>query len=146
VDPEDRLDPASAQSSGVDLGRFLWLRGRTKEGLPRVLAATSTLLGSGLFDLVVLDLAATPPRDRQSLPAPSWIRLHRMIEGTPSSLLIVSMPAIARSPGGFSIELAGGPPTFSGRSGPGQLLARVDSEASLRLGRSRPVTFTRQAS
>ena len=54
VDPADRLDPASAAAAGVTLPRLLWLRGGR---LPDAAAAVGTLLGSGLFDLLVLDLA-----------------------------------------------------------------------------------------
>src|SRR5262245_28109771 len=56
VDPLDRFDPASAAAAGIDLQRLLWLRGSPGRPLAECVAATGTLLGSGLFDVVVLDL------------------------------------------------------------------------------------------
>ena len=64
VDPLDRLDPGSAAAAGVDLERLLWLRGPRGGGeepqakaLGAATAAVATLVGSGLFDAVALDLA-----------------------------------------------------------------------------------------
>src|SRR6267142_611814 len=59
VDPGDRLDPGSASAAGVHLARLLWLRGerRGRETLLPAVSAVGTLLGSGLFEAVVFDLA-----------------------------------------------------------------------------------------
>ena len=59
VDPADGFDPKSAAEAGVDLARVLWLRGGAPAtaGLGRAVSAVGTLLGSGLFEVVVLDLA-----------------------------------------------------------------------------------------
>src|SRR5712691_8411828 len=61
VDPGDRLDPSSAAAAGIDLPRLLWLRGegrsRDMRALSPAVSAVGTLLGSGLFEAVVLDLA-----------------------------------------------------------------------------------------
>ena len=72
VDPGDRLDPGSAAAAGVHLARLLWLRGErrgrdTRALLPAV-SAVGTLLGSGLFEAVVFDLAGIAGRARQRLP------------------------------------------------------------------------------
>ncbi|HET8645539.1 MAG TPA: hypothetical protein VFO85_08640, partial [Vicinamibacteria bacterium] len=59
IDPGDRFDPAAAAEGGIDLARLLWLRGRACGGpaLARAVSAAGTVLGSGLFELVVLDVA-----------------------------------------------------------------------------------------
>src|SRR5437867_1989821 len=89
VDPRDRFDPATAAAAGMDVARLLWLRGKQGQprALPEAVSATGTLVGSGLFDLVVLDLAGVPALEIQSLPAATWIRLQRMIEATPTALV-----------------------------------------------------------
>jgi len=113
VDPADRLDPASAAAAGVDLARLLWLRGAgPRQGIetpcgsspasatalrypgPNVLAeavsAVGTLAGSGLFEVVVLDLAGVPEAERRRLPGATWIRLQRMVEDAPTALVLLA--------------------------------------------------------
>jgi hypothetical protein len=75
VDPLDRLDPGSAAAAGVDLERLLWLRGPRGGGeepqakaLGAATAAVATLVGSGLFDVVALDLAGADGA-RRRLPS-----------------------------------------------------------------------------
>jgi len=143
IDPADQLDPASAAATGVELDRLLWIRGPRGVGLKRSLTATSTLLGSGLFDLVVLDMLALPDRERRALPGTTWVRLHRMIEGTPTALLLLSTVSVARSSWGVSLQLQTPQPGWTGPpTGPGRLLARLAGEAGKRHGPR--VAFTRQ--
>ena len=73
VDPLDRLDPPSAAAAGVDLSRLLWLRGPrvaseslATKALADATSAVATLVSSGLFDVVALDLVGTP-RERRRL-------------------------------------------------------------------------------
>ena len=144
VDPCDRFDPGPAAEAGLELARLLWLRGRA--GSPRTLAeaasATGTLLGSGLFDLVVLDLAGIPPREIQRLPGATWIRLQRMIESTPTALVLVGDAHVAHGPGGACLAMQAGSVRWSGPPGPGRLLRGLSSE--LRAGRhTLPVVFER---
>lgn len=132
LDPADRFDPASARASGADLTRLLWLRGRA---LPEALAAAATLVGSGLFEVIVLDLAAIAPRELRRLPGASWIRLQRLVAPTPSALLLLSAGHLACGPGGVSLALQPARPRWSGRPGPGRLLRGLDaSVASVRHG------------
>src|SRR5574341_2243632 len=107
LDPADRLDPASASAAGVDLARLLWLRGeaRVGRGLPEAVSALGTLLGSGLFDVLVLDLAGSPSADLRRLPGATWIRLQRMIETSPAGLLLIAESHVAHGPGGVSLAL-----------------------------------------
>jgi len=67
VDPQDQLDPFSARAVELDLKRLLWLRGGGACLLKRMLSATATLLGSGLFEIVVLDLAAVSAEELRRL-------------------------------------------------------------------------------
>ena len=113
VDPLDSLDPASAAASGVDLPRLLWLRGRrggdevAPKALAEATAAVATLAGSGLFDLVALDLVQAA-RALRGLPSTTWLRLQRLVEETPTALVLLGESHVACSPGGASLALEAG--------------------------------------
>jgi hypothetical protein len=130
VDPADSFHPASAQASGVVLPRLFWLRGRSRDPLPRLVAATSTLLGSGLFDLVVLDLVSVSEAARRALPAATWMRLYRMIAGTPTALLVVNDVPLHLRPGGVSLNLQPPQTEWAGPPGPGRRLAGLSAQAA----------------
>jgi hypothetical protein len=140
VDPADRLAPASAAAAGVDLGRLLWLRGvapgRRPRGLPEAVSAVATLVGSGLFEVVVLDVAACTAHDLGRLPGSTWIRLQRMIADSPGALVLVAEAHVAQGPGGVSLALRPGCPRWSGAAGPGRLLRGLGAE--LTAGRHTP--------
>jgi len=134
VDPADALDPASVSAAGVDLPRLLWLRGDTRSHpLPAAVAAVGTLVGSGLFDVVVLDLAGASRHDVGRLPGATWIRLQRMIEETPAALVLLAGSHVAQGPGGVSLALEPGAPLWSGAPGAGRLLRGL--RAGARAGR-----------
>ena len=145
VDPQDRFEPGTAAGAGVDLARLLWLRGRADQprALPEAVAATGTLLGSGLFDLVVLDLGGVPAVQIQRLPGAIWIRLQRMIETTPTALVLVADAHVAHGPGGASLALTPGAPRWSGPPGPGRLLAGLTSELPVGRRTLRTIAFER---
>ncbi len=146
VDPRDRFDPGTAAAAGMDLARLLWLKGRVRAPrAPEAVAATGTLLASGLFDLVVLDLAGIPAVEVQRLPGATWIRLQRTIESTPTALVLVGDAHVAHGPGGACLAMTAGSARWTGPPGPGRLLRGLSSE--LRAGRHtvRPITFERIA-
>lgn len=128
VDPADRLDPASAAAAGVDLPRLLWLRG--PKALAEAVSAVGTLAGSGLFEVVVLDLAGVPEAERRRLPGTTWIRLQRMVEDSPTALLLLADGHVASGPGGVSLALAPAGPRWSGPPGPGRLLCGLAAQAA----------------
>jgi hypothetical protein len=137
VDPADRFDPPSAAESGMDLARCLWLRGGgAVSGLARTLAALGVVLGSGLFEAVVLDIAGVPPDELRRLPATSWIRLARTIEDSPTALLVVAAAHVACGPGGVSLELQPSRAAWTGEPGPGRILGGLAGDA--RAGRHAP--------
>jgi hypothetical protein len=133
VDPGDSLDPASASEAGVDLARLLWLRGDVRAPRPRTLmqsvSAVATLLGSGLFDVVVLDIAGLAPTDIRRLPGTTWLRLQRTLEDGPTALVLLADDHVAQGPGGVSIALSPAGARWSGLPGPGRLLRGLGSEA-----------------
>lgn len=131
VDPADRLDPASAATAGVDLTRLLWLRGdrrgRSDRALPAAVSAVGTLVGSGLFEVVVLDLAGVPAVARQRLPGTTWIRLHRLIEDQPTALLLLADGHVAHSPCGATLAMKAAAPRWAGIP-PARVLRGVHAE------------------
>ena len=135
VDPLDRLDPGSAAAAGVDLERLLWLRGPRGGGeepqakaLGAATAAVATLVGSGLFDVVALDLAGADGA-RRRLPSTTWLRLQRLVEDTKTALVLVADGHVACSPGGRALALEPLGLRFSGPPGPACLLKSLAARA-----------------
>lgn len=132
VDPRDRLDPRSASEAGIPLDRLLWLRGAVARGSRPLLSAISavgTLLESGLFELVVADLAGFDRAALQRLPGATWIRLQRMIESQPGAMLVLADAHVTHGPAGVSLALRGAGASWSGAPGPGRLLRGLAAEA-----------------
>ncbi len=157
IDVLDRFDPAAAASRGVILEYLLWVRGemvwgdtplaldpawepsRPKAGRPartrighavdRTIKALNLVLSSGGFGLVIFDAADVPMRVLRQLPFTTWLRLHRVIEGSDTACVLLTGEPLGRSPGGASVrlELAGGSPntTSDGRLAPAEFHARV---------------------
>jgi hypothetical protein len=147
IDPDDRFDPTSAEAAGAELGRLLWLRGgEAGPGLKPALAATGTLAGSGLFELLVLDLAATPLDALRRLPGATWIRLQRAVAETHSALLLLGGAPLACGPGGARLALETSRPLWSGQPGPGRLLRGLGARAVAGRHAPRPVSFELRAS
>jgi recombination protein RecA len=88
VDAAGTFDPASAEASGVDLNRLLWIR--TGPNVDQTLKALDLLLQGGGFGLVAVDLGETPPAQIRRVPHSSWFRLQRVVENTPTALLFIS--------------------------------------------------------
>jgi RecA/RadA recombinase len=133
VDALDSLDPASAAASGVDLPRLLWLRGPRgvdEDAPPKLLAdataAVATLAGSGLFDLVALDVVATA-QARRTLPHTTWLRLQRLVEDTATALVLVADAHVACAARGVSLVLEPAGVRWSAPAGPARLLQTLDS-------------------
>jgi hypothetical protein len=117
VDALDMLDVASAAAAGVDIDRLLWVRGHVvvnpglcgdlnQRALEQAIRAFSLILQAGNFGLVVLDVAEAPAPAVRRLPFTTWLRLQRMVEGTPTACLLVGNAPVARSSAGLTLELA----------------------------------------
>jgi hypothetical protein len=103
VDTNDRFDPESAASTGLDLSRLLWIR-ETGDAT-RALKAMNLVLQAGGFGLVVLDLADVPLRAVRALPFTTWFRLARVIEGSQTVAVLVAAEHLARSSGGATVAM-----------------------------------------
>jgi len=111
VDPFDRLDVASMDAAGADLGRVLWIRGQTggppEWAIDRALKALNLVLQAGGFGVVAIDLADVPPRVLRSLPFTTWLRLQRIVEGSDMACLLIVPEPLARSAGGLTVMCTG---------------------------------------
>jgi hypothetical protein len=121
IDPLDMFDPVSA--SAIDFQRMLWIRGEAtssarmslsceygtlQKSLDRAVKAVNIVLQAGGLGLVVLDLAEVPAQLIRRLPYTTWLRLHRVIEGSETACVLIGSEPIARSAGGVTVQLAAG--------------------------------------
>lgn len=130
VDTFDRFDPASGAACGMDLSRLLWVRGqaiskttsavdpawlpgvRTVQGpgtllertIDRALKSLNLILQSGVCTAVVVDLADVPAATLDRIPASTWMRVQRVIEGSETACVVMGPSPIARSAGGITID------------------------------------------
>jgi recombination protein RecA len=103
VDTADRFDPLTADTSGVDLSRLLWIRERGDAA--RALKALNLVLQAGGFGVVAFDLADVPAMAVRQFPYTTWMRIARVIEGSQTVLVLLGADRIARSPGGVTVAL-----------------------------------------
>jgi RecA/RadA recombinase len=127
VDPLDMFDPVSAAASGIDFSRMLWVRGEAtsssrvslsceygtlQKSLDRAVKALNLILQAGLevngFGLVVIDLAEVSAQALRQLPFTTWLRLHRVIDGSETACVLMGAEHIARSARGITIQLTSG--------------------------------------
>jgi RecA DNA recombination protein len=126
IDPLDMFDPASAAASGIDFSRMLWIRGDAssstrvslsceygtlQKNVDRAVKSLNLVLQAGGFGLVVLDVAPlmeAAPHVIRRLPFTTWLRLHRVIEGSQTACVLIGSAPVARSAGGVTVELKSG--------------------------------------
>jgi hypothetical protein len=135
IDTFDRFDPPTAHACGVDLSRLLWVRGQAisktsamatvaidpawlpgvravngpgtliERVIDRAIKSLNLVVQSGVCTLVVIDLIDVPANALRRLPASTWFRVERTIEGSDTAVLILAAMPVARSAGGRSIVL-----------------------------------------
>ncbi len=134
IDPLDMFDPVSAAANCLDFQRMLWVRGEAcgaarvslsseygtlQKNLDRAVKAMNIVLQAGPharqprvgpeaggFGLVVLDLGEMGSQAIKRLPYTTWLRLHRVIEGSETACVLLGSEPIARSSGGATVVLA----------------------------------------
>jgi recombination protein RecA len=133
IDTFDRFDPPTAHACGIELSRLLWVRGQAlskttgaidpawlpgvravngpgtfmERVIDRAIKALNLVVQSGVCTMVVFDFIDVPATVLRRLPASTWFRIERAIEGSDTAVLILSATPIARSAGGRSIQLGG---------------------------------------
>ena len=135
IDTFDRFDPPTAHACGIDLSRLLWVRGQAisktssaidpawlpgvravngpgtfiERVIDRAIKSLNLVVSSGVCTLVVIDLIDVPATALRRLPASTWFRVERAIEGSDTVVLILGAQPVSRSAGGRSIVLGAVP-------------------------------------
>jgi hypothetical protein len=94
VDGTDSFDPESGAAAGIDMRRLLWVR---CHNLDQVLRSTDLLLQGGGFGVIALDLSELPQQAVRNVPLAVWFRFQRVLENTPTLLLILARESAAKS-------------------------------------------------
>ncbi len=81
--------------------------GTLQKSLDRAVKALNIVLQAGGFGVVVLDLGEVAAQTIKRLPYTTWLRLHRVIEGSETACVLIGSEPIARSAGGVSVRLSG---------------------------------------
>jgi recombination protein RecA len=163
VDTFDRFDPPSAHACGLDLSRLLWVRGQAisktavaidpawlpgvravngpgtflERVIDRAIKSLNLVVQSRVCTLVVIDLIDIPAAALRRLPASTWFRVERAIEGSDTAVLILAAQPVARSSGGRSIvmENTGNRVIWKGDHDRARRVAGVRSRASIHAAR-----------
>lgn len=130
IDVTGSFDPVSADASGVDLRRLLWVRccGR----LENALQATDMLVHGGGWGLLVLDLGDVAPAQVRKLPLSYWHRFRLAIQNTPAALLVIEKEPFVRSCASLAIEMKAAKPVWSGSHPTFRVLDAGEVEAAPR--------------
>jgi hypothetical protein len=92
VDGSDGFDPCALNNQL--LAGLLWVRCREAA---QALKATDLLLRDGNLPLVILDLHHNPAAQLRKIHGTTWYRLQRIIEPTPTALLVMTPRALVSS-------------------------------------------------
>jgi recombination protein RecA len=125
VDTLDAFDVESAAAAGIDLDRFLWIRGHVvvnpglcrdlnQRALEQAIKALTLVLQAGNFGIVVLDVADATREATGRLPFTTWLRLQRLIENSQTACVLVGTEPMARSSAGLTLHLCRGVGAASG--------------------------------
>ena len=112
VDAFSALDPEGAAVIGIDLRRLLWVRctsengtGGIDEAVDKALKAVDILTRAGGFGVIALDLQPPPPQRGIRVPLHLWFRLQRAIQGSPTTLLVLTRSRTAGSAASLALTL-----------------------------------------
>jgi hypothetical protein len=104
VDTYGNFHPHSAAEAGVELNRLIWIRCNGHSG--HALRAIDLLLHAGGFGVVCLDLCEVPSRALNQIPLSYWYRFGRVIENTPTTILVCSTSSQAKCSLASNLELS----------------------------------------
>jgi len=128
VDGTDAFDPESGAAAGIDMRRLLWVRCRN---LDQVLRSTDLLIQGGGFGAIALDLSDLPQQSIRNVPLAVWFRFQRVVENTPTLLLLIGRESAAKSAAAVVLRASSRHARWTGlESAPshGLLLAQAELE------------------
>jgi hypothetical protein len=79
-------------------------RDLNQRALVQAVRALTLVLDAGNFGLVAFDAGEAPGDAIRRLPFTTWLRLHRMVEGTHTVCLLVGSDRLSRSPAGLTLH------------------------------------------
>jgi hypothetical protein len=103
VDMNNTLDPESAGRANVNLDRLLWIR--CDNNLEHAFKATDLLLQGGGFGIVMLDLGDLSAPAARRIITSWWFRFRRVVENSPTALLVITQDLSVRSCAALSLEM-----------------------------------------
>ncbi len=87
-----------------------WKRRKMEDPVEQALRATDLLLQSGGFGLVAIDLAGVPIKTARRIPLTTWFRFRRVIEGTPTVMMLIGEQFCAQTCTSLGLKMAGQDP------------------------------------
>lgn len=103
VDTSNAFDPNSASQAGINSERLLWIR--CANNLEHAFKATDLLLQGGGFGLVMLDLGDIAAKDAKRIISSWWYRFRRILESTPTVMIVIAEESCAKSCASLALEL-----------------------------------------
>lgn len=103
VDMNNTLDPESVGRANVNLDRLLWIR--CDNNLEHAFKATDLLLQGGGFGIVMLDLGDLSAKAARRIISSWWFRFRRVVENSPTALLVITQDCSVRSCAALSLEM-----------------------------------------
>jgi recA bacterial DNA recombination protein len=103
IDTNDAFDPLSAAAAGLNLERLLWIR--CAANIEHAFKATDLLLQGGGFGIVVLDIGDVVGTDARRIISSWWYRFRRVVENTPTALLVIAEDSCVRSCASLALKL-----------------------------------------
>jgi recombination protein RecA len=104
IDTNDTFDPTSAAEAGLNLDRLLWVR--CAANVEHAFKATDLLLQGGGFGIVVLDIGDVVGTDARRIISSWWYRFRRVVENTPTVLLVIAEDSCVRSCATLALKLS----------------------------------------
>jgi recombination protein RecA len=139
VDAGDSFDPESAHAMGVCLSRLLWVRCAERYAMKRLeqaFKATDLLVQNGGFGLIALDLGGIEENLIRKVPLSTWFRFARVMEASPSALVVLLTHSAAQSCAALTLQLGQAAPQCSGTGiSHAQVLANV--QFNIEVGKTR---------
>ncbi len=133
VDAADGFDPIAAEAAGVTLERVLWARA---PDLQAALRATSRVLETEGFGLVLLHRAGAASSGSGRAQAASWSRLGRSAAASSAALVVLSLERSTGTHAEIALEMRATRARFTGTP---PLLESLEAEARLVRHRTAPV-------
>jgi len=103
VDTSNSFDPNSASQAEINFERLLWIR--CANNLEHAFKSTDLLLQGGGFGLVVLDLGDVAAKEAKRIISSWWYRFRRVLEATPTALIVIAEESCVRSCATLALEL-----------------------------------------